>query len=107
MLLFSSILPMIGADRENLVPYQSAVLLWLVASGAGIAWFGRKWLLDAEEILGRPLRWWEWLFDSTFLAPRPFHSFCFIQLPWWAALFAAAAFYAGRLMIADASSATP
>ena len=106
LLLLGSILPMIGSHELGVRTCQMIVLACVVVGGAFIAWYGRKTLLDAAEILGRPLAWWEWVLDPTFDGPRPFHSFMFVQLPWWALVYAWAALYMTRILVFGDPSTT-
>ncbi len=68
------------------------MLGWLLVCGAGVAGLGLRLLLRAPERLGRPLRPWEWVFDFGFSGERPFHSFMFVQAPWWAIAYAVACY---------------
>jgi hypothetical protein len=61
----------------------------LVICAAWFVWYGRRPLVHAEEYLGRPLKRHEWFVDVN-SDRMPFHSFMFIQLPWWAILYAVA-----------------
>ncbi len=84
MLLIGSLLPMMSAQTIGVRSAQAMVVACLVVGGIWVAWYGRESLLDAAEIMKRPLAWYEWLLDLNLTEPRPFHSFMFIQMPWWA-----------------------
>jgi hypothetical protein len=83
LLLTLSFVLMIPAHDIGLGTCQTAMVVWLLATGTWVLWYGLRALRRAPEELGRPLRPIEWVLDLA-LGSRPFHSFMAIQLPWWA-----------------------
>jgi len=92
LLFLLSVLIMIPSKEIGLHTAHVIMLVWLVVCGAGVLGFGVRSLRRAASALGRPLRAYEWVIDSPFAGPQPFHSFMFIQAPWWSLVYAVAAF---------------
>ncbi|HSC88700.1 MAG TPA: hypothetical protein VLC09_15570 [Polyangiaceae bacterium] len=85
-----SLVIMMPATPETVRPYQIGLLVAWLVGGAWVVWYGLRSLRAAPEKLGRPLRWYEWVFDPIVWKPLPFDSFMLIQMPWWGLGFVAA-----------------
>ena len=92
LLFVVSVIAMIPSADIGVRNCHLVMLIWLSACGAGVAGLGIRSLLRAPERLGRPLRATEWIFDLALSQPRPFHSFMFVQAPWWTIAYAVACY---------------
>ena len=100
LLILLSVILMMPAREIGVTTSQTLVVVWLLASGAWVLFYGLRSLRGASEILGRPLHPSEWVLDLAFLKPRPFHSFMFIQLPWWSIAHVLTAGWVLKIMLA-------
>jgi hypothetical protein len=98
LLFVLSVVAMMPSRELGVRNCQLVMLAWLLACGAGVAGFGVRSLLRAPVLLGRPLQAVEWIFDFRFTEPRPFHSFMFVQAPWWAIAYAVASYKLARML---------
>jgi hypothetical protein len=83
LLLLVTVLAGMATHRFGWWTSRLTTLACVSMSTVAVAWIGARLLLAAPKALGRPLAWWEWVFDFAIFARRPFHSFMFVQLVWW------------------------
>jgi hypothetical protein len=75
--------------KDSRLLFAGVEIFALLGGGVWVALYGWRRLRAAEQKLGRPLHWYEWVFDPTFWKPQPFDSFMLIQMPWWSLGYAA------------------
>ena len=98
LLFVLSVVAMIPSGDIGVRNCHLIMLGWLLACGAGVAGLGVRSLLQAPARLRRPMRAVEWIFDFGLSEPRPFHSFMFVQAPWWAIAYAVACYKIARTL---------